>query len=338
MPGSSIDIHTHILTQETMALLARESPRVAPILKEMREDSAALMEIDGKIMQKHVPRGLWDVEWRLRDMDANDVDVQLLSPTTQTFFYEVEDGLGAACAALQNDQIAKTVARHPRRFIGLAALPLQAPARAADELKRAMTTLGLRGAEIGSNVCARNLDDPQLEPVWATAEELGAFILVHPHNFAARERLQSYYLSNFVGLPFETTLAATSLVFGGVLARHPKLTFCFSHGGGYVPYHAWLGGAAGAQAAFAGRPPAVAVAPLFRQHRAFEAHARISGRHRRLRARPARQRLSLRYGQSRLRRPRPRDRRAAAAARQHSRCLRAAAAALAAARLDTGHP
>ena len=81
-----------------------------------------------------------------------------------------------------------------------------------------MTSLGLRGAEIGSNVCARNLDDPQLEPVWATAAELGAFILVHPHNFAARERLQSYYLE-FVGLPFETTLADV-LVFGGVLARH----------------------------------------------------------------------------------------------------------------------
>jgi aminocarboxymuconate-semialdehyde decarboxylase len=245
MPGPSIDIHTHILTEETMSLLARESPRVAPILRDIREDSAAVMEIDGKIMQRHVPRGLWDVDWRLRDMDANDVDVQLLSPTTQTFFYEAEPGLGAACAALQNEQIAKVVRSHPGRFIGLAALPLQAPARAADEFKHAMTSLGLRGAEIGSNVRARNLDDPQLEPVWATAAELGAFILVHPHNVAARERLQSYYLSNFVGLPFETTLAATSLVFGGVLARHPKLTLCFSHGGGYVPYqmgrfvHGW---------------------------------------------------------------------------------------------------
>ena len=66
-----------------------------------------MMEIDGKIMQRHVPRGLWDVDWRLRDMDTNDVDVQLLSPTTQTFFYEAEPALGAACAALQNDQIAK---------------------------------------------------------------------------------------------------------------------------------------------------------------------------------------------------------------------------------------
>src|SRR5262249_56254538 len=109
-------------------------------------------------------------------------------------------------------------------FRGVAGRPLRARAGAADELKRAMTTLGLRGAEIGSNVCARNLDDPQLEPVWATAEELGAFILVHPHNFAARERLQSYYLSNFVSLPFETTLAASSLVVGGVRARPPHLS------------------------------------------------------------------------------------------------------------------
>jgi aminocarboxymuconate-semialdehyde decarboxylase len=246
MPGCAvIDIHTHILTEEAMALLARESPRVAPVLKDVGEESAAVMEIDGKVMQRPVPRGLWDVEWRLREMDASNVDIQLLSPTTQTFFYEQEPSLGATCAALQNEQIAKVVRRHPDRFIGLAALPLQTPERAAEELRRAMTALGLRGAEIGSNVCARNLDDPQLEPVWATAAELGAFILVHPHNFAARDRLQSFFLSNLVGLPFETTLAATSLVFSGVLARHPTLRFCFSHGGGYVPYqmgrfmHGW---------------------------------------------------------------------------------------------------
>src|SRR5262249_9899107 len=101
---------------------------------------------------------------------------------------------------------------------------------------------------------------------------------------------------------------------------------------------AWLGGAAGAQAAFAGRPQAVAVAALFRQHRAFEAYARIPGRHCGLRARPARQRLSLRHGQSGLRGPRAGDRRAGGAARRHSRRQRAAAAALAATRLDARPP
>ena len=242
---SSIDIHAHILTDETMALLAKISPRVAPIMKDMGRDSAAVMEINGKVMQKPVPRGLWDVEWRLREMNENDVGVQLLLPTTQTFYYEEVTALGAECATLQNDQIAKTVSAHPDRFIGMATVPMQAPELAADELRRAMTKLGLRGMEIGSNICSRNLDDPALDPVWAVAEELDAFIFIHPHNFSSRERLQAYLQNNFVGLPFETTLAATSLVFGGVLERHPNLKICLAHGGGYVSYqkgrfiHGW---------------------------------------------------------------------------------------------------
>jgi aminocarboxymuconate-semialdehyde decarboxylase len=242
---STIDIHTHILTDETMQLLAGISPRVAPIMKDIGRDSAAVLEINGKVMQKPVPRGLWDVAWRLREMDENDVGMQLLMPTTQTFYYEEEAELGAACAALQNDQIAKTVSQHPDRFIALGTLPMQAPELAAAELRRAMSKLSLRGFEMGSNICSRNLDDPSLDPVWATAAELGAFIFIHPHNFSARERLQSYLQSNSVGLPFETTLAATSLVFGGVLERYPTLKICLSHGGGYVPYqkgrfiHSW---------------------------------------------------------------------------------------------------
>ena len=61
---------------------------------------------------------------------------------------------------------------------------MQAPKRAADELTRAMRKLGLRGAMIGSNVMGKNLDDPSLEPLWAAAEELGAFMFVHPVNVA----------------------------------------------------------------------------------------------------------------------------------------------------------
>jgi aminocarboxymuconate-semialdehyde decarboxylase len=139
---------------------------------------------------------------------------------------------------LQNDEIAAETKRHPGRFMGLCGVPLQAPELAADELRRAMTQLGLRGAMIGSNVGGRNLDDPALEPFWAAAAALGAFIFVHPHAGAAAERLGSYYLKNLVGLPFETTIAGASLVFGGVLERHPALKVCLSHGGGFLPYQA----------------------------------------------------------------------------------------------------
>jgi aminocarboxymuconate-semialdehyde decarboxylase len=205
-----------------------------------------IMEIAGRLVQRPMPRAIFDLDLRLRDMDANGVTMQLVCATVQTFFYGEEAALGAACAALQNDELAAVVRRMPDRFLGLATLPMQDPARAADELRRAMTSLGLRGAQIGSNVNGANLDDPALEPVWAVANELNAFLLVHPHGeIVPGDRLKSYYMRNFVGLPFETTIAGASLVFGGVLERFPDIAFCLCHGGGYLPYqagrfvHAW---------------------------------------------------------------------------------------------------
>ena len=75
---------------------------------------------------------------------------------------------------------------------------------------------------IATNVNGRNLDDPALDPFWAVAEELGAFIFIHPQVSAAAERLTSYYLKNMVGLTLETTIAGACLVFGGVLERYPR--------------------------------------------------------------------------------------------------------------------
>jgi aminocarboxymuconate-semialdehyde decarboxylase len=233
----TIDCHTHILGEEAMRRLAKESPKVAPVM-DKRGDPACKLAIDGVVVQNPFPRELWDTGQRLRDMDANGVDVQVLAPTVFTFFYEREPQLALACAALQNDEIAAEIKRHPGRFLGLGGVPLQAPELAAAELKRAMQGLGLQGAMIGSNVNGRNLDDPALEPFWAAASALGAFIFVHPHAGAAGGRLGGYYLKNLVGLPFETTIAGASLVFGGVLERHPGLKICLAHGGGFLPYQA----------------------------------------------------------------------------------------------------
>jgi aminocarboxymuconate-semialdehyde decarboxylase len=234
----TIDIHAHILPEDAIRRLGKESPRVAPKLV-AQADGSTIMEIAGKVVQRPMPRECWDLDLRLADMDRHGVDVQAVSPTVQTFFYDQEPALGAACAALQNDEIAAVVGRHPGRFVGLATLPLQDPPRAAAELERAMGTLGLRGAEIGSNVNGVNLDDPALEPVWAAANALRAFILVHPHgDILPGDRLKSYYMRNFVGLPFETTIAGAALVFGGVIERYPDIAFCLCHGGGFVPYQA----------------------------------------------------------------------------------------------------
>ena len=233
----TVDSHTHILTEEAMRLLAKESPKIAPVLKGVGKPQA-ILEIDGRVVQDPMPSEIWDLGLRLRDMDANGVDVQVLSPTVFTFFYHQDPKLALTCAAIQNEEIAKVTKDHKDRFIGLGCVPLQAPELAAAELRRAMTKLGLCGAMIGTNVNGRNLDDPGLELFWAEAEKLGAFLFIHPHGSAFGERLGSYYMKNFVGLPFDTTIAAASLVFGGVLERYPQLKICLAHGGGFVPYQA----------------------------------------------------------------------------------------------------
>ena len=232
----TIDIHAHILPEETMRRLQKAAPSLALQLKSIDERSG-ILEIAG-ITQKPFPREAWDLDLRLQDMDKSHVDIQLLSNTPQTFLYDQEASLGAACAEIQNDQIASLVGKYPDRFLGLATLPMQAPERAAQELRRAMGSLGLLGFHLASNIQGRNLDDPDLEPVWEAAQALSAFVLVHPFKVAAGERLKSYYLKNLIGNPLDTTIAAASLLFGGVIERYPAISFCFSHGGGFVPYQA----------------------------------------------------------------------------------------------------
>jgi aminocarboxymuconate-semialdehyde decarboxylase len=184
------------------------------------------------------PLGGFDIAQRLKDMAASEVDMQVLSNTPQTFLYNQDAGLTAASAIVQNDQIAKHVRDYPKSFYGLATLPMQAPKAAADELTRAITKLGLKGAQIGSNINGKNLDDPDFEPVWAVANQHSAFIMVHPNNVAGADRLKSYYLGNLIGNPLDTTIAAASLFFGGVMDRFPKLKVMLAHGGGFTPYQA----------------------------------------------------------------------------------------------------
>lgn len=232
----TIDTHTHVLTEETAALLRKETPKVAVTITPVDAEFATL-DVGG-VTYRPFPRGGFDITRRLRDMDAMDVDVQVLSATPQTYLYNQEASLGAATAAIQNDQIAKLVKENPRRFTGIATLPMQAPDKAADELRRAMTKLGLRGTMFASNIMGKNLDDPSFEPVWDTAEELGAFVFIHPNNVAGADRMKSYYLNNLIGNPLDTTIGAACLFFGGVLDRHPKLTVVLAHGGGFTPYQA----------------------------------------------------------------------------------------------------
>jgi aminocarboxymuconate-semialdehyde decarboxylase len=238
----TIDIHTHVLADATIKLLQKEIPQLALKLTPIDAEYAAL-EVGG-VRYTPFPRGGHDIARRFAAMDAAEVDMHVLSVAPQTWAYNQDAGVGAAIATIQNDEIARLTREHPDRFAGIATLPMQAPQKAADELRRAMTKLGFHGAMIGSNIGGKNLDDPSFEVLWAAAAELDALMLVHPGNVAGADRLRSYYLTNLIGNPLDTTIAAACLIFGGVLARHPKLKFLMVHGGGFIPYQGgrWVHG------------------------------------------------------------------------------------------------
>lgn len=231
-----IDSHTHILTEPMIAAIAKEVPSLAPKLTRVDDDSAVLEILDVK--QNPFPRSAWDLERRFAEMAAQRVDMHVVCNIPHTFLYEADGALADTVSEIQNEAIGALVRSHPDRFIGMATVAMQSPMRAAATLERAITAHGLRGLHVGSNIAGRNLDDPALDPVWEVADRHGLFILVHPHKVVAAQRMGSYYLTNLVGNPLETTIAAASLVFGGVIERHPNIRFCLSHAGGFTPFQA----------------------------------------------------------------------------------------------------
>jgi aminocarboxymuconate-semialdehyde decarboxylase len=227
-----IDIHAHVLEESTMKLLGGLSPLVAPKLEWVGNTTTLVIH---EFRYPLFPRGGWDLEHRIADMERTGVHRQVLSVPPFTFFYDQDPSLTMETCQIQNNRIAEILKEHEGRFFGFAAVPLQAPERAVEELERGIS-LGLHGAEICTNVAGRNLDEPELDVFWSKASSLNVPILLHPHNVAAMDRLGKYYLNNLIGNPLDTTIAIASLIFGGVLDRFPDLKLCFVHGGGYFPY------------------------------------------------------------------------------------------------------
>jgi aminocarboxymuconate-semialdehyde decarboxylase len=236
-------MHAHVLLPAVEAAVAGEPGLAMQRELDLRSAGAESSAVNAEQLMRLGPL-LTDPAERLAAMDRARVDVQVVSPMP-LYHYWAEPALAERVTRLTNEGVAALIAAHPQRLAGLGTVPLQHPGLAVTELTRAVDELGLRGVQIGTRAGDRELDDPALADFWARAEELSALVVIHPWGCTLGERLADYYLANTVGNPVETTVAASRMIFSGLLDRHPTLDVCLVHGGGYLPTylgrsdHAW---------------------------------------------------------------------------------------------------
>ncbi|HQW85733.1 MAG TPA: amidohydrolase family protein [Flavobacteriales bacterium] len=228
----AIDVHTHILPEHIPDFGARFGYKGFIHLDHHRPGCARMM-MDDKFFRE-VQANCWDPLVRLDECDGHRVHAQVLSTVPVMFSYwaRPQDALELSC--FLNDHIAGIVDRWPHRFVGLGTVPMQDTALAVQELERCRS-IGLSGIQIGTHVEGINLGDPRFLEIFQACEALGMAVFVHPWDMLGKERMDKYWLPWLVGMPAETTLAISSMIFSGLLERLPRLRVAFAHGGGSFP-------------------------------------------------------------------------------------------------------
>lgn len=231
----TVDVHAHVLLPEIDELVGGLPGLAGARALDARRNGPAALAVNGPMIGERIPR-LTDPAARLAVMDAQGVDVQLVSPSPSHYHYWADEQTAEKVYRLANEATAAHCATAPDRLKGLGLVPLQHPELAVEALGHALER-GLLGVEISSHAPGRELSDPAYEPFWSRVEETGALLFLHPFGCTLDERLDRWYLSNTVGQPTENAVALSHLIFSGVLDRHPGLKVIAAHGGGYLPTH-----------------------------------------------------------------------------------------------------
>lgn len=183
---------------------------------------------------RKVPPFYLDVDAKLAAMDANGIEITMLSTNDPGPEWFGDDG--AAATRLIHDSLAEVVKKHPTRFRGLCVLPLQDEKAAGEEMDRCVTKLGFKGVLLYTNLAGTWCDEPQYHWLYARAEELGVPILLHPAMPMTTEQTKGYELTSTLGNMFENTIAMARIIASGLLDKHPKLKLVCPHLGGTLPY------------------------------------------------------------------------------------------------------
>jgi aminocarboxymuconate-semialdehyde decarboxylase len=194
------------------------------------EDATADMMQGGQFFRR-IKENCWNEELRIGEYAEFDTQVQVVCTIPVMFSYWAKTQDCLELSEFLNDHIAELVSKYPKNYIGLATIPMQDAEAAIQELERAKK-IGHVGIQIGSNINDENLSEDKFFPIFEACERLGMAVMIHPWQMMGFDSMKKYWLPWLVGMPAETSRAACSMIFGGVLERLPNLRICFSHAGG----------------------------------------------------------------------------------------------------------
>jgi 2,3-dihydroxybenzoate decarboxylase len=186
---------------------------------------------------------------RLGEMDRHGIGFAILSlnaPGVQSVF---DPRKAVDVARRANDAVAAAVARHPDRYAGFAAVPMQDPDAAIVELTRGVKQLGLKGvmlngfSQVGDIDTIVYYDDPRFRPFWAAVEQLEVPFYLHPRD-PLPDRVTFYDGHPWLrgaswAFGVETATHALRLMSSGIFDTHPRLTGILGHLGEMLPYCIW---------------------------------------------------------------------------------------------------
>jgi len=240
-----IDVHAHLLPQSAVRA-QRTGDEWFGSLVTTDAEGHPVFETDGRSQRMGSPWHYDPPPQRIERMTELGFDRQMVSLLPPLYRYGLPAPTAIDAAQTVNDEIAGMTRDWPDHFSGLATLPLQDMDASLDELSRAVGDLGLVGVSAGTHVEGMHWNDPYLAPILEAIAEIGCLLLIHPIEVRVKSWVPTgAHLANALGNPFESTVAFSSFVFGGVLDRLPGLQLLFVHAGGYIPYgigrmrHAW---------------------------------------------------------------------------------------------------
>jgi aminocarboxymuconate-semialdehyde decarboxylase len=227
------DVHTHFIPTEVLDWLKdnRQSIKAQWIKKDPTK--ADFLSINGnwefELKETFINRELY-----LQEQEKTGITRSLVSPIPQLFMYDMPADITSELASIYNNGLAEWTKDRSDRISALATVPLNDPELAAVELEGAMDS-GLEGAIVASSWSGNLLSDSRYTPFWEAANSRKAIVFLHPL-LNDDPRLNKLMMPNLIGVPWETTVAATDLLLSGLLDRYTDVKILLAHGGGFLPY------------------------------------------------------------------------------------------------------